>query len=74
MSSLFQFRPGDKVNVVLTGAGYTTRDEGFEVSNVEEGVAYITDGENSDDSGYDARTGEWSGPQYGGFSRRIERV
>lgn len=68
---LFEGRPfkkGDKIIVVLTGVGVTSREDGHEVLRVQDGVVYSTDS----DHGYDAATGRWLGPDFSGFSRRLE--
>ena len=62
-------RKGDTVTVVLRGAGVETREE-HEVLRVSKGIIYTTDS----DYGYDAETLAWLGPDFGGFSRRIERA
>lgn len=66
-------RKGDRVAIVLRGAGVQTREGGYEVKHVKKGLAYIWDGQNTEDYGYDAKTGEWAGDDFMGFSRRIER-
>lgn len=62
-----RFKKGDEVVVVLRGAGVETR-ETCEVLRVSDGVVFTTDSE----YGYDVDTGAWLGPDFGGFSRRIE--
>ena len=63
------YRKGDKVIVVLRGAGVETREDA-EVWKVSKGVVHTTDS----DYGYEAATGRWTGPDFGGFSRRIEHA
>lgn len=60
-------RVGDVVTVVLSGAGVETREEATVVRVTEDEV--LTD---ESDYGYDPRTLRWLGPDFGGFTRRIE--
>lgn len=62
-----RMRKGDDVVVVLRGAGVETREES-QVVSVRKGIIYTTDS----DYGYDLLTLQWLGPDFGGFSRRIE--
>lgn len=62
------FRKGEKVIVVLRGAGVETREDA-EVLRVGEELVYTTDS----DYGY-FQNGKWTGPDFGGFTRRIEHA
>lgn len=63
-----KLRRGDRVVVVLRGAGVESRED-HDVIEVSKGVVYTTDS----DYGYDVETLRWLGPD-SDFTRRIEHA
>ena len=64
------FRKGDRVEVVLTGAGVTTREH-TTVAYVKKGIAYTDNGPGNDSDPYFADTGVYAREDFMGWSRRI---
>lgn len=66
------FKKGQKVSKALTGAGFTTRDDGVVLKVDKKGV-WLDNGSGNDPSGpFDAITGRYLGASVPGFSQVIE--